>query len=43
MLGTTELTGGLTITDIGADYVLGIIRDELDVEQVVMYRLVKPS
>jgi hypothetical protein len=43
MLGTIQLPPGLRITDIGADYVVGIGRDDFNVERVVMYRLVKPK
>ena len=32
----------LRVMDIGADYVLGIATDDMDVEQARMYRLVKP-
>ncbi len=39
VLGTVELPEGLRPTDIGEDYVLGVIRDDLDVEQVRMYPL----
>lgn len=33
---------GLRILDIGRDYVLGVARDDLDVERVRLYRLEKP-
>jgi len=39
ILGPVELPEGFRPTDIGEDYVLGIIRDDLDVEQVRMYPL----
>jgi hypothetical protein len=38
-LGTVETPPGLRIMEIGADYVLGVWRDDLDVEHVRMYRL----
>ncbi len=40
-LGTVATPAGGTLTDVGADYVLGVWRDELDVERVRLYRLVK--
>ena len=33
---------GVTIYEVGADYLLGVHRDELDVERVVMYELRPP-
>ena len=36
---TVSTPASLEITDIGADYVLGIVRDELDVQQVRVYRI----
>ncbi|MGD8277162.1 MAG: 6-bladed beta-propeller [Gemmatimonadota bacterium] len=39
VLGSVDLPEGLRPTDIGEDYVLGVIRDDLDVEQVRMYPL----
>jgi len=33
---------GLRPWEIGEDYVLGVQRDELEVESVVLYPLVKP-
>lgn len=48
MLGSLELPRGLVLVSgwveigqIGNHYVLGVMRDELDVERVVSYRLVK--
>ena len=41
MLGTIETPGSGRVTEIGEDYLLGIWTDELDVEQVRMYRLYK--
>jgi hypothetical protein len=43
LLGDLEVPAGLTIYDIGNDYVLGRTRAELDVERVALYRLVKPA
>jgi len=40
-LGSVAAPAGLRITDIGEDYVLGIARDELDVEHVLLYDLLK--
>jgi hypothetical protein len=39
MLGVVEVPVGGRIRDIGADYVIGTWRTDLDVEQVRMYRL----
>jgi hypothetical protein len=41
MLGTVETPDGLTVREIGSDYVLGTARDDLDVEQVLLYRLLR--
>ncbi len=38
-LGEVGVPSALAITDIGADYILGIWRDEMDVEYVRMYSL----
>jgi hypothetical protein len=40
-LGQVLTPDGLRIFEIGEDYVLGVERDELDVEHVRMYRLLK--
>ncbi len=40
-LGVVTGPEGIRVTDIGPDYMLGIVTDELDVERVVMYRLVR--
>ncbi len=40
-LGTVEMPEGLRVMEIGSDYVLGIWRDELDVEFVRLHRIVK--
>jgi hypothetical protein len=41
MRGALELPADFTVSEIGADYVLGIWRDELDVQHVRLYRIVK--
>jgi hypothetical protein len=41
-LGIVDMPAGFTVNEIGADYVLGIARDSLDVQYVRMYRLEKP-
>ncbi len=41
MLGTVRMPVGLRAAHIGADFVLGVWRDEDGVEQVRMYRLMK--
>ena len=38
-LGTVKLPTDLMITEIGADYILGIVRDEVDIQYVWMYGL----
>lgn len=43
LLGQVELPEGLTLYQVGDDYVLGRWRDDLDVEYIVMYELVKPQ
>ena len=40
-LGDIETPPNGRVWDIGNDYVLGVWQDELDVQQVRMYRLVK--
>jgi hypothetical protein len=42
-LGTVATPPGGRILDIGEDYALGVWRDEMDVETVRMYGLVKPE
>jgi hypothetical protein len=42
-LGELELPGRLRVFEIGSDYVLGVWRDELDVEHVRRYPLIKPN
>jgi len=41
MLGTVRMPAGFRATHIGADFVLGVWRDEDGVEYVRMYRLIK--
>ncbi len=38
-LGTVKLPHNLRITEIGPDYILGVMRDEMDVQYVWMYGL----
>lgn len=40
-LGGVDAPPGLEITEIGADYAVGIVRDEMDVEYVQVHALVK--
>ncbi|HEX6912158.1 MAG TPA: hypothetical protein VF142_17275, partial [Longimicrobium sp.] len=40
-LGQVEMPAGVTVLQIGADWVLGRARDELEVESVRLYRLQK--
>jgi hypothetical protein len=42
LLGTVALPERFRVTEIGTDYVLGTWRDDLDVQYVRLYRLVKP-
>ena len=39
LLGTVDMPPGVEVLDIGADYVLGLRRDELDVEYVQQFQL----
>ena len=41
MLGTIALPADFRVTQIGDDFVLGLWRDDLDVEHVRLYRLIK--
>jgi hypothetical protein len=41
MVARAELPAGLRPLDIGANYLLGVVTDELDVEHVVLHRLVR--
>jgi hypothetical protein len=42
MLGTLATPRSLRIDEIGDDYLIGVFRDSLDVEQVRMHRITKP-
>jgi hypothetical protein len=42
LLGTVDAPPGLRIVEIGSDYVIGVWRDEVDVEHVRVYVLRKP-
>jgi hypothetical protein len=42
-LGQVDMPVGFTVNEIGADYVLGVGLDDLDVQHVRMYRLEKPA
>ncbi len=42
MLGRVEMPAAPEIYAIGSDYVLGLWRDELDIEHVRLYQLIKP-
>jgi hypothetical protein len=42
LLGEVITPPGLTVYEIGADYVLGKQVDELDVERITLHRLIKP-
>ena len=41
-LGNVPTPRNGQVTHIGSDFVLGVWRDEMDVEQVRVYRLIKP-
>ena len=43
LLGSIALPGTLRITEIGRDYVLGVWKDESDLEHVRLYRVRKPG
>jgi hypothetical protein len=43
MLGTVATPARFRVFDVGADYVLGVWRDDVDVEHVRMYSLEKPG
>ena len=43
VLGRVSLPAGLSVREIGEDYVLGVYTDDLDVEYVQMYRLERPT
>ena len=40
-LGTVKLPHDLRITEIGGDYILGVVRDEMDVQYAWMYGLAR--
>ncbi len=40
-VATVAVPGGFRATDIGADYVLGVVTDADGIERVVMYRLIR--
>jgi hypothetical protein len=42
MLGTIDLAAGTTIHHIGPDFVLVGERDDLEIEYVRLYELIKP-
>jgi hypothetical protein len=42
LLGTVQMPGRFVVHQIGSDFVLGNTWDELDVEYVLLYRLIKP-
>ena len=42
-LGEVDIPAELTVFEIGPDYILGMVRDEQDVERVVMYALERPD
>ena len=42
-LGTVETPDGFRVQQIGPDWILGVEKDELEVEHVRMYPLVKPA
>lgn len=37
--GVVSTPASLEITDVGEDYILGLARDELDAQQVRLYRI----
>ncbi len=43
LLGTVVLASGLNVKQIGDNFVVGVWRDEYDVEHVLMYDLIKPE
>jgi len=40
-LGRVTLPSGLEVYEIGSDYILGRSMDEMDVERILVYELVK--
>ncbi|MGH7461344.1 MAG: hypothetical protein ACREMA_09990 [Longimicrobiales bacterium] len=43
LLGEVQMPPGFSVHEIGVDYLLGSMRDEFDVERVLMFRLLKPG
>jgi hypothetical protein len=43
LLGIVTGPAGVRLADVGRDYVLGIVEDDLEVERVVRYALIKPT
>lgn len=43
LVGVVTLPQGVEILEIGEDYLLGLVRDELDVEYVKLFRLGRPG
>jgi hypothetical protein len=43
LIGRVEAPAGLQITDSGPDYILGVAKDDLDVERVRLYRVERPA
>lgn len=41
LLARVTIPGGVEVLEVGADHVLGITRDELDVERVVVLNLAR--
>jgi hypothetical protein len=42
LLGSLAIDGNVRVVEIGSDYLLGVWQDEMDVERVILYGLVKP-
>ena len=42
-LGVVRGPTGFRLTDVGRDYLLGIVEDDLEVERLVRYALIKPT
>jgi hypothetical protein len=43
VLGRVSLPSGLYLREVGEDYVLGVLADDLDVEYVQMFRMERPA
>jgi 6-bladed beta-propeller len=41
-LGTVQVPAGLRLTQVGADFVVGVAKDEMQVPQVRVHRIVRP-